>query len=306
VDGVLWEEAPTLYGRGPDERVYTLGDDGAGGTVVQFGDGVTGARLSSGVQNVRFKYRKGSGLAGMVDAGQLSQLLTRPLGVRGVTNPLAPEGADDAEVLADARTNAPLTVLTLDRVVSLQDYEDYTRAYPGVGKALATWTWDGHRRGVLVTVADSQGDEIDESGDLAKDLVAALQAAGDPFVPIRVKSYRAAQFEVSATLLVDLDYVADDVLAEARERLLEAFSFEARAFGQPVALSEVVAVLQRMAGVVAVDVDHMQRTDASQAPDPAPRLLAELSTGGSADTEAQAAELLTIDPDSLADVTVST
>ena len=50
-------------------------------------------------------------------------------------------------------TNAPLTVLTLDRVVSLRDYEDFARAFAGIAKALATWSWDGERRGVFVTVA---------------------------------------------------------------------------------------------------------------------------------------------------------
>ena len=47
--------------------------------------------------------------------------------------------------------NAPLTVLTLGRIVSLRDYEDFARAFAGVAKALATWTWDGERQGVFVT-----------------------------------------------------------------------------------------------------------------------------------------------------------
>ena len=52
-----------------------------------------------------------------------------------------------------ARRNAPLTVLTLDRIVSLRDYEDFARAFGGIAKALATWTWDGQRQGIFVTVA---------------------------------------------------------------------------------------------------------------------------------------------------------
>ena len=48
VNDLLWQEAPTLYGRGAKEHVYIArrGDDGS--TTVQFGDGVTGARLPSG------------------------------------------------------------------------------------------------------------------------------------------------------------------------------------------------------------------------------------------------------------------
>ncbi|MCQ6513323.1 hypothetical protein NPN18_26520, partial [Vibrio parahaemolyticus] len=79
-------------------------------------------------ENVKVKYRKGIGLGGLVGENKLSQLMTRPLGVKGVTNPLAAEGAQDLERLADARRNAPLAVLTLGRVVSLQDYEDFARA----------------------------------------------------------------------------------------------------------------------------------------------------------------------------------
>ena len=73
-------------------------------------------------------------------AGQLSMLLTRPLGVKGAINPMDAEGAADREALDDARQNVPLTVLTLDRAVSLKDYEDFSRGFSGIAKALATWT----------------------------------------------------------------------------------------------------------------------------------------------------------------------
>ena len=157
VNDVLWHEAPTLFGRGPRDRVYTTraGDDGK--VTVLFGDGRTGARLPSGTENVRATYRKGIGKAGNVKAGQLSLLLTRPLGVRAALNPLPAAGGDDPETLDRARRNAPLTVLTLDRIVSLRDYEDFARAFAGIAKALATWTWDGERQGVFVTVAGVDG-----------------------------------------------------------------------------------------------------------------------------------------------------
>ncbi len=75
-------------------------------------------------------------------------------------------------MLEDARHNAPLTVLTLDRVVSLQDYEDFTLAYSGIYKALATWTWFQSTRGVFLTVAGFKGSAI--SLELRQQLRAAL------------------------------------------------------------------------------------------------------------------------------------
>src|SRR5439155_21103297 len=105
VNGVRWHEVPALFERAPGERIFVShnGDDGK--TTVEFGDGVTGARLPSGAENVIATYRKGIGKEGLVKAAQLSQLVTRPLGVKAVTNPLAAEGAEDPEVLADARRN---------------------------------------------------------------------------------------------------------------------------------------------------------------------------------------------------------
>ena len=192
VNNILWHEADTLYARGPKERIYISRRDADGNTAVQFGDGVTGARVPTGQNNVSAKYRKGIGLEGLVKAGQLSMLLTRPLGVKGVINPKDASGAQDPEQLEDARTNAPLRVLTLDRVVSLLDYENFARAFGGIAKALATWTWDGHTRGVLVTVAGPNGASIEPDSATFQNLMAAMRNAGDPFVNLRVKTYRPA------------------------------------------------------------------------------------------------------------------
>mgnify|MGYP002148640955 CR=1 FL=1 len=78
-----------------------------------------------------------AGLAGHLEAGQLSLLAGKPQGLRGVTNPLPPAGGADAEALEDARRNAPMGVMTLGRVVSLQDYEDFARSFAAVAKARA-------------------------------------------------------------------------------------------------------------------------------------------------------------------------
>ena len=81
------------------------------------------------------------------------------------STPSPPTGGDDPESLDRARLNAPLTVLTLDRIVSLRDYEDFARAFAGIAKALATWTWDGERQGVFVTVAGVDGTPLAENGE---------------------------------------------------------------------------------------------------------------------------------------------
>src|SRR5690606_28817649 len=120
----------------------------------------------TGSDNVVARYRTGIGLAGEVDAGRLSVLQVRPLGIREAVNPVPATGAEDPEQLDDARGNAPLTVRTLDRIVSLRDYADFARAFAGVGKADAVALWDGRRRVVAVTIASASGSVVEEASKL--------------------------------------------------------------------------------------------------------------------------------------------
>ena len=292
VNDLLWHETPTLFGRGPRDRVFVTHTADDGKTTVQFGDGNNGARLPSAQENVRARYRKGLGLEGLVKAGQLSMLMSRPLGLKEVTNPSDATGADDRESLDNARSNAPLTVLTLDRIVSLRDYEDFARAYAGVAKALATWTWDGHTRGVFITIAGPKGAEIDLESDFGANLLSAIRDASDPFVPLQIKSYRkdAALFHLAARVKIDPDYETPRVLSSVESALRAQFSFEARSFGQPVAESEVIAVMQDVEGVVAVDLRKLYRIGQTSAD----RLLAALPAAG-ASGAIEPAELLTLD-----------
>jgi hypothetical protein len=293
VNDVQWQEIPFLYGHGPRERVFVTRTDDDGTTTVEFGDGVTGARLPTGQENVQAAYRKGIGLDGLVKAGQLSLLMSRPLGVKSVTNPLDADGADEPESTENARVNAPLKVLTLDRIVSLRDYEDFARAFAGIAKALATWTWDGQKREVFVTVAGPNGAKIAPDSNLHANLLQAMRSAADPFVPLEVQSYRPATFRIAAKVKIDADRKPDKVMAAVEQALRNCFSFAARDFGQPVEFSGVIAVIQGVPGVVGVDLESVYRTGGAPAVnDPL------LADGPGLDSSGQmlAAELLTIDP----------
>lgn len=293
INDVQWQEIPFLYGHGPKERVFVTRTDDDGKTTVEFGDGITGARLPTGQENVQATYRKGISLDGLVKAGQLSLLMARPLGVKSVTNPLAADGADEPESTEDARVNAPLKVLTLDRIVSLRDYEDFARAFAGIAKALATWTWDGQKREVFVTVAGPNGAEIAADSNLYANLLQAMRGAADPFVPLEVQSYRLATFRIATTVKIDADHDPDKVMAAVEQALRNCFSFAARDFGQPVEFSGVTAVIQGVPGVVGVDLGNVYRTDGTAAVND--RLWAD---GPGLDSSGQmlAAELLVLDP----------
>jgi len=269
VNDLLWEEVSDFLSSGPEDRHYIVRTNEKGETVVRFGDGRAGALPPTGQNNIRAVYRKGSGLDGQIAKDKLSLLLTRSYGLKEVTNPLAAEGGDDPETLAMARANSPLKVKTLDRAVSLQDYEDFALAFAGVAKALATWSFFGEKKGVFLTVAKSQSQKT-SSGTSAstgssalsveKKLYAALLKAGPPHVPLRVESFRPVTFRLALRLKIDPDYESDKVRTAVKKKLQSEFAFANRSLGQPVYLSEVMAVVQGVSGVEAVDVNALYRT----------------------------------------------
>jgi hypothetical protein len=297
VDGVLWKEVPFLYGHGPDERIYALSEDDNYQTTVTFGDGITGSRLPTGQHNIQANYRRGLGLAGLVGANQLSQLMTRPAGVKAVNNPLAAADAADPEGLEQARDNVTLTIRTLDRVVSLEDYEDFARAFAGIAKATATWTWSGQQRIVVLTVAGVAGAAVERGATLYDNLRSAIARASEPFVSLQLFSYAPVYFQLSGSVTVMADRNPDDIATAVEAALRNAFSFAKRAFGQPVRYSEVVATIQNVPGVQDVSVSKLFRADSPAAATgglPPADLPAAMPRAGS--EQIFAAELLTLDP----------
>lgn len=268
VDGVLWQEVPSLYPLQPPDQGYIIRIDHEGTPSVTFGDGKRGARLPTGQENIIATYRSGIGLEGNVGPQSLSILKTRPQGISDVTNPLAATGGAGAETLAEARTNAPPTVRTLDRIVSLQDFEDFAQGFAGVGKAEAIALWNGSAPIVHITIAGMKGAAVPETSSLYQKLVLAIAQARDPVQQVVVATYERILFNLEGRLLLDPRYDAEVVSAQVQAALMTAFAFERRSFGQPVTSAEVIEAMQQIAGVTAVDLDALYRFGRSKALEP--------------------------------------
>jgi len=256
VNNLLWNEAPSLYELGANDQSYTLRLSDESKATLIFGDGVKGARLPTGVNNLVATYRSGIGLAGEVAAESLTILQSKPLGLRSVTNPLAASGAGDPEKMEGARAHAPLTVRTLERIVSRNDYEDFAGAFAGIGKAQAIELWNGEQRLVHVTIAGEDEEPITDSTFL-ENFNDALDNARDPIQLVKVDTFDQLLFNVVANVAVDDQYLTSDVFAAIQTVLAEAFSFANRNFGQAVTAAEVITVIQNVAGVVYVDLESL-------------------------------------------------
>jgi baseplate J-like protein/repeat uncharacterized protein DUF346 len=265
VNDLAWQESPSFYGlaSSDEEYVVRLADDGT--PTITFGD--PAARLKSGQQNVRAVYRTGIGMDGNVDANSLTMLMSRPPGLRGVSNPLPASGGADPQDLDHARADAPLAVLTLDRIISLDDYENFARAFAGVGKAQAIAVWSGQTRLVHITIAQASGAPLAASAPLFQTLTQAIQAAHDPVQPFMVAGYQPLTFNLAASILVDTPrYVGQKVISQVAEVLKSAFSFASRSFAQPVTAAEIITMIQSVPGVIATNLSNLYYTTDSTGP----------------------------------------
>ena len=290
INNIQWHEVPNLLSSGPADRVFVTRVNQTGFTVVQFGDGVNGARTPTGQMNIRAVYRKGIGSAGMVAAGQLSQPLDRPQGLRTVTNPSAAAGGADPATADDARASAPLPTLTIGRVVSLEDYQNYALNFGGIAKATASWTFFNGTRGVFLTIAGANGATFEPTDTVVLNLIASLQKYGNPYVPLYVASYDPVLFQVAANVKIDDDnYDPTLVLAQVWQNLVAAFAFAQCQLAQNVAASDIIEIVQQTPGVIA-----LQLTALFLSGSPTTTLPAQLCAAGA--LPPQGAQMLLLDP----------
>lgn len=232
VDGLLWHEVDSLAGRGPRERVYVSGTAGDGRTTVTFGDGMHGARLPTGHENVRAQYRFGTGRAANVGADRITQAMTRPLGVTAVTNPQPATGGAEADGPGLTRRTIPLAVSALDRLVSLTDYEDFARSRAGIGRAAAREIFDGRRRILHVTVAGIDDIAIADDSEVLRALRSSLADYGDSRLPVRVDARELVLLLLAAKVKVAPDHTWTVVEPRLRQALLTQFGSGRRELGR--------------------------------------------------------------------------
>lgn len=263
VAGVPWREVPTLFAQAADAPVFVVHSDIDGQSEIVFGDGVNGSRLPSGRDNLRVRYRVAKTAQGGVEADSLSLLRSHPLGVRSVKNPLAGSGQAGPPTLAELRQAAPVQTQLLNRLVSLQDYEQFAATFPGIGKARADLIATEDGRSVLITVVGSDGQEAPPA--LLGNLTRSAAQLGDPLQGLRLITTRPQFFRLRAGLVTTAS-AADNapLLSAAQQALVRAFSIAERAFAQDVAVSEVIRVLQSVPGVIAALLDDFNLTTASQ------------------------------------------
>jgi hypothetical protein len=153
------------------------------------------------------------------------------------------------EGLASLRENAPATLLTLERVVSLEDVGRLVMSQSSVwqARAFARPTGLSRSQKIEVVVVPAGGGEM---GTLAGTLTDFVLAHAVPGLEVTVTPYQHQTFDLDVRVTVDsMAYNPEDVVAAVTSALAEAFSLQKRRLSQDLFLSEVYQVVEAVTGV---------------------------------------------------------
>ena len=258
VGGRLWSRVDALFGRGAKEPIYIVREDAEGRSHVQFGDGETGARLPTGIDNVVAAFRSGSGARGPIKPGATPTAPERPTGFDKVSLAGIVSGGADPEDLDKAREAAPGKVQSLGRIVSIADHETETLAIPSVVTATARWDLYEGVPAVLLRVLLQAGRQAEFAAVRAA-IAHAQRCRGSNRHPVIVQQALLRYVFTDITFARDPSYAAKDVDSGLRAALGLAgdeahqrsglFGLHARKLGAREYASRIEGVLQNVAGL---------------------------------------------------------
>ena len=126
----------TLINSGPYDQVYTNFVDANGVFYIIFGDGANGYVPTLGSE-ILCTYQTNVGALGNVGSNTIVQSSSAIIGLVSALNPLPASGGTSAESLSSIAVNAPASLKTLNRAVTVGDIENMAIQSPGVQWASA-------------------------------------------------------------------------------------------------------------------------------------------------------------------------
>ena len=268
-----WTEVESLADSGPDDHDYMVQIDEDQKMSFMGGDGHYGAAFPTGSNNISVRYRTGLGAAGNVDTGSISVVAAPLPFIQSSSNPVPANGGADPESLDMTRRMAPVAVRTLDRAVTVRDFQELALSYPGIDKANARRIRKDGRPVIDLVVATTNG--LTLNSVLRDSLVAFLQDRSTPDNLVLVRDYRPVPVRLVLEVRILPNFLRTDTGVRVQKALstgltddgsLGYFNFDRRDLGEGLYLSDVYALVEEVEGVDFLIVkEFRQESDTSSA-----------------------------------------
>jgi hypothetical protein len=263
----IYSQVATLRDSEPADPHFVARVTEAGTLELGFGDGRHGRRLPSGANNVVATIRRGSGLAGNLPPGALTDIVKKHPAVASFLQPIAAAGGDEREALGQIRQAAPGRLSAMDRAISVLDYQRLAQRFQGVWHAAAFEqpNFQRSREAVRLVIVPAGGGALGELGDqlrgyLTTNGLPSIDVAIEPFVPLAA--------EIAVTARVDSTrYDPREVEGRVRAAVIAGFDLRLRKPGQPFYRSEVTRIVENTEGVSNSDVALFKSVAPGNEPD---------------------------------------
>jgi hypothetical protein len=245
----IWQQVPSLNDSGPADPHYEVRLTEEGFAEIRFGDGRAGRRLPTGSNNVRVRFRQGTGGSGNLSPFSLSKLAKPHALAEGVRQPLDTTGGNAMEGVESLRDNAPAGLLCLERAVSLADITHLASRHSGVWQARAFLLPAGGRcrQSVRLVVVPAGGGPL---GGLREELAAHLAWHLIPGVELQLEGYQPLPLHLKIEIQSD-SAAYDPTLVEGQVRALlcQALGLQRMQLGRPLFKSQVAMLIEGVEGV---------------------------------------------------------
>jgi hypothetical protein len=259
----IWTPRRDLLDSSADDPHVVVEMDDEGEAHLRFGDGVNGLAPEPWTR-MRARYRIGNGPAGNVPSEAIGHVAVRGETGAGVAvrNPLPAAGGVAPEPVQDVRLLAPASLRDRrERAVIAEDYAELAlRDHAALQRAAGALRWTGSWYEVLVGL-DPRGSAA-ASPLLRATVERALERYRRIGHDLRVETARYVPVRLHLRVCARPEYVRGHVRRAVLDALAGRDGFfhpDRFTFGQPLALSAVVAAVQAVPGVLDVTVLRLER-----------------------------------------------
>lgn len=237
VNGLLWEPVDTFAYSNSTDAHFVAGLNEAGEMEVRLGDGTSASLPAPGLP-VEATYYTSMGTGGNVGPGTINDLVgavSVPSGLSiEVSNVAAAAGGANADNLAALQKRIPLTVRTLRRAVTKEDYAAVALLAPGVAK---TGVFYDCGKYVDVYVAPLGG------GVASAALLSDVEDFMDGYKMITTQVQARAAGEVQVRIEMDVralpNFANADVEANCLAEILDYFNIDNQDIGGAVRIGDI-------------------------------------------------------------------
>lgn len=246
IDGDPWERVETLGLSGPTDKHYVVDIGVDQNAYIRFGDNVNGAvPAGGGLVVADFYVTLGEG--GNVDAYTITNTDFDFAGVHpnmiipSVYNPLSATAGFGFETIERIRRSAPLSLRTLDRAVTRQDYKDIAKLAPGVDLADIFYNCGKYIR---IYISPIGGGIAQEPLLLStKDYIDQRK-----MVTTFTQVLPAGESYIHLNLIVTAKFRRDPVSTynDVIEALIEKYRYESSDINRKIRLSDIIALVDNL------------------------------------------------------------